>query len=56
MLVGTHPLQIPVDHALRVEVIEALCDVDQLAKFEATCRGGTIKGSQERPNLVVGSI
>ena len=56
MLVGTHPLQISVDHALRVEVIEAICDVDQLVKVEATCRGSTIRGSQERPDLVVGSI
>ena len=41
---------------MRVEVIEALCDVDQLIEVKAVYPGGSKRGSQERPGLFVGSI
>ena len=44
------------DHAVGVNVVEAPRDVNQLVTVEATCGGGTKKGSQERPALVVGLI
>ena len=56
MFVGAHPLQVSVNHAVGVEVIEALCDVDQLIEVQAKCRGATKNRSRGRPDLCAGSI
>ena len=56
MFVGAHPLQVSMDHAVRVNVIEALCYIDQLTKVEVKYWGSTKKGSQERPDPGAGSI
>ena len=56
MFVGTHPLQVSMDHAVRVDVIEALGYVDQLTKVEVKCWGCTRRGSREGPDPGAGLI
>ena len=49
---GTHPLQISVDHAMGVEVIEALCDAGQLMGVEGRV-GEVQKGAHKRDQILL---